>query len=54
MTSQFLQAYRRAALALHPDKCQLEGAKEAFQKVRPHRADGASQIVAAECLAGGC
>ena len=27
------KAYRRAALQLHPDKCQLDGAKEAFQKV---------------------
>ena len=27
------KAYRKAALRLHPDKCQLEGAKEAFQKV---------------------
>lgn len=27
------KAYRRAALSLHPDKCQLEGSKEAFQKL---------------------
>jgi DnaJ family protein B protein 12 len=27
------KAYRKAALQLHPDKCQLEGAKDAFQKV---------------------
>jgi hypothetical protein len=27
------KAYRKAALLLHPDKCQLDGAKEAFQKV---------------------
>jgi len=27
------KAYRKAALLLHPDKCQLAGANEAFQKV---------------------
>jgi DnaJ family protein B protein 12 len=27
------KAYRKVALSLHPDKCQLHGAKEAFQKV---------------------
>ena len=27
------KAYRKAALRLHPDKCQLEGSKEAFQKL---------------------
>jgi DnaJ family protein B protein 12 len=27
------KAYRKAALQLHPDKCELEGAKDAFQKV---------------------
>lgn len=27
------KAYRKAALQLHPDKCQLGGAKEAFQKL---------------------
>jgi DnaJ-domain-containing protein 1 len=26
-------AYRKAALRLHPDKCQLPSSKEAFQKV---------------------
>ena len=25
------KAYRKAALRLHPDKCQLEGSKEAFR-----------------------
>jgi curved DNA-binding protein CbpA len=28
-----IKAYRKAALQLHPDKCQLDGAVEAFQKV---------------------
>lgn len=27
------KAYRKAALRLHPDKCQLDGSKEAFQKL---------------------
>lgn len=27
------KSYRKAALVLHPDKCQLEGGKEAFQKL---------------------
>ena len=26
------KAYRKAALQLHPDKCQLKGAKEAFRE----------------------
>ena len=28
------KAYRKAALRLHPDKCQLDGSKEAF-RARP-------------------
>ena len=28
------KAYRKAALRLHPDKCQLEGSKEAFRAWR--------------------
>jgi DnaJ family protein B protein 12 len=29
------KAYRKAALQLHPDKCQLGGAKEAFRACAP-------------------
>lgn len=29
------KAYRKAALRLHPDKCQLDGSKEAFRAYTP-------------------
>eukprot|EP01043_Picozoa_sp_COSAG02_P072204 COSAG02_NODE_13509_length_1385_cov_1.120529_1_plen_62_part_00 len=29
------KAYRKAALRLHPDKCQLDGSKEAFRACSP-------------------
>lgn len=31
--AQIKSAYRKAAVRLHPDKCQLDGATEAFQKL---------------------
>lgn len=36
--SAIKKAYRKAALRLHPDKCQLEGSKEAFRACAASRA----------------
>ena len=33
--SAIKSAYRKAALRLHPDKCQLDGSKEAFRALHP-------------------
>jgi hypothetical protein len=45
------KSYRKAALRLHPDKCQLEGSKEAFQKLSAAFGDCAACACAAPCAA---
>ena len=43
------KAYRKAALRLHPDKCQLDGSKEAFRACCPATSPPDSAHIAFVC-----